>query len=122
LSLYPLGSIQDRVQREMVFRERQEKVAYLNAFSKMVSVMFNLDTDRVFGTIRREYTMEVFQEMYDASLLEEKVNALRHAQGAIAARKRERTSLMDRVSRMSEVKVGTFGSAYEESPPKKPGK
>jgi hypothetical protein len=102
----------------MIFRERQEKVAHLNALGKMIATLWNLDADKAFGHIRREYAMEVFQEMYDAKLLEHKVAALRSAQASIAAKKGEREYMMQRLDRMTRA-GGRIGSAYNE--PKKPG-
>jgi hypothetical protein len=88
--------------------------------SRIVGQLFNIDIERVFGHVRRDYAMEVFQEMYDATLLEQKMSALRLAQAAIAAKKQERTSYMDRLDRMANITVGKFGSDYDKPPVRKP--
>jgi hypothetical protein len=103
----------------MVFRERQEKVAHLQAFGRMFAAILNLDAEKAFGHIRRDYAMEVFQEMYDAKLLEHKVAALRAAQAGIAAKKSERDRMMQRLDRMAQA-GGRIGSAFDA--PKKPAR
>jgi hypothetical protein len=100
--LAPYGSIEDRVMREMVFRERQERVAHLEAISKMIARVFNTDADRAFGGIVAEYASEVFQETYDADLLRKKVSIRRQAQARVRAKKQRDQDLIKRLERMGD--------------------
>jgi hypothetical protein len=100
--LAPYGSIEDRVMREMVFRERQERVAHLDAVGKMISRVFNVDADKAFGAIVSEYASEVFQETYDADLLRRKVAVRRAAQARVRAKKQRDIDLIKRLERMGE--------------------
>jgi hypothetical protein len=100
--LAPYGSIEDRVMREMVFRERQERVAHLDAIGKMVARVFSVDADKAFGGIIAEYASEVFQETYDADLLRRKVEMRRAVQARIKAKKQRDLDLIKRLERMGE--------------------
>jgi hypothetical protein len=100
--LAPYGSIEDRVMREMVFRERQERVAHLDAVGKMIARVFNVDADKAFSGIVSEYASEVFQETYDADLLRRKVELRRQAQLRIRAKRRRDEELIERLNRMGE--------------------
>jgi hypothetical protein len=102
IPLHAAGSVQDRVMREMVFRERQEKVAHMHAFTQIVAQLFNLDADRVFGSIVGRYAGEVFQETYDAELLKEKMEAIRRAQQRVRAIRIEREQQLTRLDRLGE--------------------
>lgn len=102
MELTPYGSVQDRVMREMVGRERAEKVAQMDAISKMIARVFNVDPDRVFGPIVAEYASEVYQESYDADLLRRKIAARRAAQARVIAARRRDEELIQRLDRMGE--------------------
>jgi len=104
--------------REMVFRERQERVAHLEAIGKMVAKVFNMDSDKLFGHVVSEYAQEVFQETYDADLLRRKVNALRAAQKRISRRKSEDLRQLDRLERMGMFYDQTLGPDLQPLPPK----
>ena len=88
--------------REMVFRERQERVANLDAIGKMVARVFSVDADKAFGAIIAEYASEVFQETYDADLLRKKVEMRREVQARIRAKKQRDLDLIKRLERMGE--------------------
>lgn len=102
IELAPYGSVQDRVMREMVFRERSEKVAFLDAVGKMVARLFNVDADKAFAGVLAEYAAEVFQESYDADLLRRKIAMRRAAQARVIARRRRDEELIKRLERMGE--------------------
>lgn len=102
MELAPYGSVQDRVMREMVGRERAEKVAHVDAIAKMIARVFNVDADRVFGPIVAEYASEVFQESYDADLLRRKIALRRAAQARVAAARRRDVELIQRLDRMGD--------------------
>jgi len=104
--------------REMVFRERQERVAHLDAIGKMVAKVFNMDSDKLFGHVVSEYAQEVFQETYDADLLRRKVNALRTAQRRVARRKSEDLRQLDRLERMGMFYDKTLGPDLQPVPEK----
>lgn len=102
MELAPYGSVEDRVMREMVSRERAEKVAHVDAIGKMIARVFNVDADRVFGGIVAEYASEVYQEGYDADLLKAKIAARRAAQARVIAKRRQDEELIQRLERMGE--------------------
>jgi hypothetical protein len=102
MDLAPYGSVQDRVMREMVGRERAEKVAHMDAIAKMIARVFNVDSDRVFGPIVAEYATEVYQESYDADLLRRKIAARRAVQAQVIAARRRDGELIQRLDRMGE--------------------
>ena len=93
----------------MVFRERQEKVAYMNALTQIVAQLFNLDVERVFGQIIGRYAGEVFQETYDAELLKEKMEAIRRAQRRVRTMRVEREQQLTRLDRLGEFYDLKFG-------------
>lgn len=122
-----MGSVEDRVLREQVFRERQEKVAHVEAMTKILAQVFNIDAPRVFGHIVRDYTREVFQESYDADLLRRKIEALRRAQERVRMKRREDLRMIGRLEKMGEYydKVMgpvQFGKKPVETPRKPPNK
>lgn len=88
--------------REMVFRERQERVSHMEAISKMIARVFSVDADKAFGSIVAEYASEVFQETYDADLLRRKVEIRRQAQARIRSKKQRDLDLIQRLERMGE--------------------
>ena len=107
--------------REQIFRERQEKVAHLDAITKLVARVFNLDARRVFGDITRDYAREVFQETYDAELLRKKLEELRRAQERVRAKRREDLRQIDRLERMGQYYDKVMGALpFEKKQPQKP--
>jgi hypothetical protein len=104
-----MGSIEDRVQREMVFRERQEKVAHVSALGRMVARVFNVDAEKAFGAIISDYASEVFQETYDADLLREKIAAIRSAQERVRNRRLHDLKMISRLDRMGEFYDKEYG-------------
>lgn len=105
--------------REMIVRERQERVAHLTAIGQMVARVFNVDADKAFGGVIAEYASEVFQETYDPDMLVQRVAALREAQARIRAKRRSEQSIMDRLERMTDAP----SPVVEHKPaPKKPSK
>ena len=96
--------------REMVFRERQERVAHVDAIGKMIARVFNTDADKAFGAIISEYASEVFQETYDADLLRRKVALRREAQARVRNKRRRDEELIKRLDRM--------GDFYDRQKPK----
>ena len=95
--------------RAMVFRERQEKVAFLEAITRVVGRMYNLDSDKAFGYIVGEYAGEVFQETYDINLLRQKMAAIRRAQAKVRAARAMRTNTLTRLDRMGEFYDREYG-------------
>lgn len=109
--------------REQVFRERQEKVAHMEAISKMVAQVFNMDARRVFGHVVRDYEREVYQESYDATLIKQKLDELRRAQERIRLRKREDVRMLDRLDKMGEYYDKVMGPVqFGKKPVETPGK
>jgi hypothetical protein len=102
VQLAPYGSVEDRVMREMVFRERQEKVAHMNAIGSMISRIFNVDAEKAFSGIVAEYASEVYQESYDPDLLKRRVAIRRAAQAQVRARRERDESLIKRLDKMGE--------------------
>jgi len=90
----------------MVFRERTEKLSYLQAIGRMFGTVMNLDPDKVFGPIIREYAREVFQETYDEERLRAKLKALRDAQKRIANKRAQDLRSIRRLE--------AFGEYYEK--------
>ena len=95
--------------REMVFRERHEKVAYMEALTQIMGRLFNLDADKAFGYIVRTYAGEVFQETYDADLLKRKMGAIRRAQKRVHAVRLERERQLTKLDRLGEYYDREFG-------------
>jgi len=112
--------VEDRVMREAVFRERQEKVAHLDAVSKMVARVFSVDAHRAFGGIIADYAQEVFQETYDADLLRLKVEALRMAQGRLRGERQHAKRMLDRLERMGQYYDMELGPDLKPLPRVKP--
>jgi hypothetical protein len=102
MDLAPYGSVEDRVMREMVGRERAEKVAQVDAIAKMIARVFNADADKIFGGIVAEYASEVYQEGYDVDLLRAKIAARRAAQARVVAKRRQDEDLINRLERMGK--------------------
>lgn len=104
--------------RETVFRERQEKVAHLDAVSKMIARVFNVDSHKAFGGIVADYAQEVFQETYDVELLRAKIQALRTAQGRIRGERDNAKRMLDRLDRMGTYYDMELGSDLKPLPRK----
>lgn len=116
VTLAPFGSIEDRVMREMVFRERSERVAHVDAIAKMIARVFNTDADKAFGGIVAEYASEVFQETYDADLLRQKVAIRRSAHARVRAKKQRDLDLIKRLEKMGELADKTWGKEIPKKP------
>lgn len=114
--LAPFGSVEDRVMREMVFRERSERVAHVDAIAKMIARVFNTDADKAFGGIVAEYASEVFQETYDADLLRRKVAIRRAAHARVRAKKQRDLDLIQRLDKMGELADQTWGKEFPKKP------
>lgn len=108
--------------REMVFRERQEKVAHLTAITRIVGQLFNLDSESVFSRVLRDYASEVFQETYDADLLRRKIEAIRRVQTRIRGERSESMRQLNRLERMGEFYDREYGPDLlpAKQPPPKP--
>jgi hypothetical protein len=102
VQLAPAGSVEDRLMREMVFRERQERVAHMDAVAKMLARLFNVDADKMFGHVMSEYAFEVFQEAYDADLLRKRADAKRKAQQRVRAKRQQEEDLMKKLDNMEK--------------------
>ncbi len=88
--------------REMVLRERQERVAHLDAIGKMVARVFSVDPEKAFAGIVAEYASEVFQETYDPNLLRRRV-AIRRVLAARARAKLDHEERMiERLEKMGD--------------------
>ena len=101
--------------REMVFRERQEKVAHFTGMVKALGRLLNADSERVFGDILMEYAGEVFQEDYDVDLARQKVDRLKATQRAIAAKRKHEQSLVSRLDKMGEYYDKTHGKDIRDT-------
>jgi hypothetical protein len=109
MDLAPYGSVEDRVMREMVGRERAEKVAQVDAIGKMIARVFGVDADKVFGPVVAEYAAEVYQESYDADLLRRKIAMRRAAHQRVLAKRRMDEQLIQRLDRMGDFYDQQFG-------------
>lgn len=104
--------------REMVLRERQERVAHLDAIGKMVARVFSVDFDKAFAGIVAEYASEVFQETYDPDQLRRRV-ALRRVAAARMRDKRENEERMfDRLDKMGKYADEVWESQRHQKPRK----
>lgn len=88
--------------REMVFRERHEKVAQMDAIGKMLARVFNINAEKLFSDVLAEYASEIFQEAYDPKALARKIAARRKAQERIRNKRRQDEELLRRLERMGE--------------------
>ncbi len=86
--------------REMVFRERSEKVAFVRAIASIASRLAGMDADKFMGDVMSEYASEVFQEAYDPVALARKAQRLRDAQARIRRRRTEDEATLRRLDRM----------------------
>lgn len=103
--------------REMVFRERQEKVANFSGLTKALARVFSMDSARMFDDILAEYASEVFQEDYDADLLRRKIEGLRVARRTIEAKRNHEKALVSRLDRMGEYYDQKHGKDIRQSAP-----
>lgn len=108
--------------REMVFRERQERVSHMEAIAKMIARVFSVDWDKFFGHVVSEYAAEVYQESYDADLLRRKIAARRAAQARVRAKRKHDEDMIKRLERMGEYydKQDAKEKAAQAKPPQKP--
>jgi len=95
--------------REMIFRERQEKVAQIQAIARIVAQILGLDAERVFGGVVSDYASEVFQETYDPELLRRKIAAIRVAQTRVRQRKEHDLNQLTRLDKMGDFYDREFG-------------
>lgn len=86
--------------REMVFRERSERVAHVRAIAAIAARIVGLDADKLLGDVVSEYASEVFQEAYDPVALARKAQRLRDAQARIRRRRVEDENTLKRLDRM----------------------
>lgn len=86
--------------REMVFRERSERVAHVRAIAAIAARVVSMDADKLLGDIVSEYASEVFQESYDPIALARKAQRLRDAQARIKRRRVEDEATLRRLDRM----------------------
>lgn len=94
----------------MIFRERQEKVAFARLLTRVAASFNGLDADKVFGGVLADYAFEVFQETYDADLLARKAKALREARARVISRRKADQRLLKRLD--------LLGTYYDKSPDK----
>jgi hypothetical protein len=102
VQLAAYGSIEDRVMREMVLRERQERVAHLDAVAKMIARVFNVDVDKAFSSIVSEYASEVFQETYDPDLLRRRVAIRRVAAARVRSKREHEERMLEKLDKMGD--------------------
>lgn len=86
--------------REMVFRERSERVAHVRAIAAIAARMARMDADELLGDIVSEYASEVFQESYDPIALARKAQRLRDAQARIKRQRVKDETMLTRLDRM----------------------
>ena len=105
--------------REMVYRERMEKVASVRVFASIAARLLGSEADRAFGDVLSEYASEVFQESYDPTMLARKRDRLRAAQARVHKRRVEDLRAIQRLERMD--KLGEqFDEATKKTVAKKP--
>ncbi len=88
--------------REMVLRERQERVAHLDAVGKMIARVFSVDADKAFAGIVAEYASEVFQETYDPDLLRRRVALRRVMSARVRAKREHEERMLERLDKMGD--------------------
>lgn len=96
--------------REMVFRERMERVAHVRVIAAIIGRVMGSDADRAFGDLIAEYASEVFQESYDPTVLMRKRDRLRENQARVRQRKLEDLRAIERLQRIEKL-----GDAYDEN-------
>lgn len=120
IALPPLGSVEDRVLRESLFRERRERVAQVEVFAKIIARVSNADASKAFGSIIAEYEAEVFQETYDADVLAKKIAVIREAQKRLRAKRLHDEKMIDRLDRMGEFYDREYGADLRPKAAKAP--
>jgi hypothetical protein len=124
ISLPPVGSIEDRLMREVVFRERQEKVLFFESVTRLVARILGVDAERAFGDLSAAYAGEVFQHVYDADLMRKKLGTLREARGRVQRKRQEDLRLLGRLERLGvfyDQALGKEVHPVERTPsPRKP--
>lgn len=103
VELPELGSVEDRLMREMVYRERMEKIAHVRAFASIAARLMGSEADRAFGDVIAEYASEVFQESYDPIVLMRKRDRLREAQSRVRQRRVADMRSIERLERMDKL-------------------
>lgn len=96
--------------REMVYRERMEKVASVRVFASIAARLLGSEADRAFGDVLSEYASEVFQESYDPTMLARKRDRLRAAQARVHKRRVEDLRAIQRLERMDKL-----GEQFDEA-------
>lgn len=86
--------------REMVFRERSERVAHVRALAAIAARLAGMDADRLLGDVVSEYASEVFQEAYDPAAMARKARRLRETQAKIRRRQARDAEMVRRLDRM----------------------
>lgn len=95
--------------REMIFRERQEKMSFAEMSTCIVGRILNVEADKAFGGILAQYAMDVFQEDYNVDVLKQKIDALRSAQRSIQAKVAYDKRMLNRLDAMGEYYDQEFG-------------
>lgn len=86
----------------MVFRERHEKVAFVEVLTEVIGRLYNLNIEKAFGHIVGNYAGEVFQETYDATLLKQKMAAIRLAQARVRMTRKTQIGHLTKLDRLGE--------------------
>lgn len=94
--------MQDRVIREMIFRDKTERVAHVRAFATVAARLMGMDVDRLFSDVISDYASEVFGESYNPDLLRQKADSLREAQRRIREKREKDESALKRLERMGD--------------------
>lgn len=94
--------------REIVFRERQEKVAFFEGITHVVARLFNFEP-KIFSGVVRDYAEVVFQEMYDVDLLKVKKDALQKARERIRKKRAEDVRQISKLERLGQLYDEKFG-------------
>lgn len=68
-----------------------------------------MDAEKMFGGALAEYAAEVFQETYDADILQRKISIIREAQKRIRAKRLHDEKMIDRLDRMGEYYDKEYG-------------
>jgi hypothetical protein len=95
--------------REMIFRERQEKMSFAEMSTRVIGRILNVESDKAFGGILAQYAMDVFQEDYNVDVLKQKIDALRSAQRSIQANIAYDKRMLSRLDAMGEYYDQEFG-------------
>lgn len=88
--------------REMVYRERNEKVALLESVVTITCNILGIDPNKFSGVALAKYAMEVFQEDYNAEFLQARLEQIKNSQLRIKKEQDRQAELMARIERMGE--------------------